>query len=175
MKFQDPNERDVVLGPLYATEAKADIPIFGPEKFASKNTKQLLNSIIKQALQSENNPVVNLLAITKLKMGQVPGNISQSGGSLIEDLEKLRLEAQGGGEKVKPTASKKIFSSRELHDEAHYTTPGISTSAKSNTESVDRVMLQRAIDGYLFNCKVNKAIINDDKWLQDVWEWIESK
>jgi hypothetical protein len=175
MKFLDPSERDIVLGPLYATEAKTDIPIFGPEKFTSRNIKQLLNSTVKQALQSETNPVVNLLATTKSKMSQVAGKTSQPDSSLSGDLERLQLEAQERDEKVKSRTSRKISSSRELHDEAHYTRRSISTSAESKKELLDHVMLQRAIDGYLFNCNLNNAIVNDDVWLQEVWEWIEGK
>ena len=98
MKFSDPHERDVVLGPLYATEAKTKIPVYGPEKFTSTNAKLFLNSTVKQALQSDANPVVNLLASTKPKMGQ---GLTQSDGSVNRALEKVQFEAlpeRGQGE-----------------------------------------------------------------------------
>jgi hypothetical protein len=171
MKFSDPNERDAALGPLHATEAKDNIPIFGAEKFTSKNTKLLVNSTVKQALQSNTNPVVNLLASTKSEMGHPPGKSSQTDASLSDDLHKLQLEVEKGrDEKANSLTSKIISSSRELHDKSHYTTRAKSETSK--TELLDHAMLQRAIDGYLFNCKLNKAIADDDEWLQDVWEWI---
>ena len=176
MEFSDPHEREVVLGPLYATEAKTEIPIYGAKKFTSTNTKLFLNSTVKQALQSDTNPVVNLLSSTKPKMGQVPANLSQSDGSVNTALEKVQLEAlpeKEQDEEVVLTTSKKISSSRELHDELHYTTRG--TPEESRTDLLDHVMLQRAIDGYLFNCKQNKAIVSDDEWLRDVWVWIEGQ
>lgn len=175
MEFTDPNERDKVLGPLYATAAKAELPIFGPNKFTSKNAQELLNWTLQQDLQLDDDPVVNLLTIKKRKMGQLPSNISQPGGSLSEDLDKVQLETQGEDGEVKLKTSKKISSNRELHDKAHYTTRLDPTSAESKAELLDHAMLQRAIDGYLFNCKVNKAIVKDDMWLQGVWEWIEGQ
>ena len=174
MNFSDPSERDKVFGPLYATAAKAQIPIFGPEKFTSKNAQQLLDSTLKQDLQSEENPVVNLLPTKKLKMGQRPSDISQFGGSLSEDLEKLKVESQGLKD-TESTTSKKLSSHRELHDQAHYTVRLDATSTESKEELLNHAMLQRAIDGYLFDCKMNKAIVKDDLWLRDVWEWIEGR
>jgi hypothetical protein len=174
MKFSDPSESDKVLGPLYATAAKTEVPIFGPDKFTSKTAQQLLNATIIQNLRSENNSVVNLLSTKKPRMGHELSNISQSGGSLSEDLDKLQLEAQEDA-KAKLTTSKKISSNRQLHEEAHYTSRLDSTSAESKDELLDHVMLQRAIDGYLFDCKINKAIVRDDVWSQYIWEWIEGK
>lgn len=176
IKFSDPSERDEVLGPLYATEAKDGIPIFGAEKFASKNTKLFLNSTVKQALQSDTDPIVDLLASTNSKMDQTPHKASQVGISLHGDFQKVQLEARqakGRDLKADSSASKTISSSRELHDKSHYSTRG--TSKEARTELLDHVMLQRAIDGYLFNCKLNKAVAIDDEWLQDVWVWIEGQ
>ena len=175
IKFSDPNEREIVLGPLYATETKAEIPIYGAEKFTSKNAKSLLNSAVKQALQSGANPVVNLLALTDPKLGEVPGNVAQGDEPVRKDLEKLQLEAQldkGQDDKAVSTTLMKISSSRELHDELHYTVRG--TLEESRTDMLDHVMLQRAIDGYLFNCNLNQAVVNDE-WLRDVWVWIDGQ
>jgi hypothetical protein len=174
MEFADPNERDKVLGPLYATAAKAELPIFGPNKFTSKNVQQLLKLTVQQDLQSKEDPVINLLGKKKPKMGQLPSDLSQSGGSLSEDLDKLQLESQREEEKAESKTSKKTFSYRELHDKAHYTVRLDSTS-KSKEELLDHVMLQRADKGYLFDCKANKSIVGDDKWLQGVWEWIQGQ
>jgi hypothetical protein len=168
MKFLDPSERDVILGPLYATEAKDEIPVFGPDNFKSKNARLLLNSKVKLALQSDTNPVANLLVSTQ------PEIISQSAGPPSKDLEKLHLR-KDDEEEIVLTTAKKIPSSRELHDESHYTSRGVSASSESKKDMLDHVMLQRAMDGYLFNCKLNRTIVNDDEWLQNVWEWIEGE
>ena len=174
MKFSDPNERDRVLGPLYATVAKAQIPIFGPDKFTSKDVQKLLEVTLKGDLLSEYNPVVNLLSTETLKMDQKTSSISVSGGSLGEYIDNLKPNLQGD-EKAEPRTSNKIYSHQELHDQAHYTTQIDPTLTESNEKLLDRVMLQRAMRGYLFNCNINQDIVKDDVWLQDVWEWIEGR
>jgi hypothetical protein len=168
MKFADTKERDAVLGPLYANEAKANIPIFGS---GSKEAKAALNSTIKQFLQSDVNPVVDLLS----KTIQTPGGLGVAAGSISEDLEKLQMEASsenGQVQRVRPDVPK-ITSSREKHDASHYTMRGKPEEPK--TDKLDHVMLQRALDGYLFNCKLNQTLIKDDPWLRNVWEWMEGK
>ncbi|KAG0651851.1 SEH-associated 4 [Hyphodiscus hymeniophilus] len=157
MKFSDPSERDKVLGPLYASAAKAQIPIFGPDKFTSVATQQLLSSTVQQDLQSVDNPVINLLTRNKPKMGQEPSSISRSEESLSEGFDNLKLETRSV--ETEPTTSKKILSHQEQHDKAHYTVCLDSTLTKSKGELLDHVMLQRANDGYLFNCEVNKSVI----------------
>ena len=175
IRFLDPSERDEVLGPLYATEAKDGMPIFGAEKFTSKNTKLFLNSVVKQALQSDTDPIVNLFASASSKMNQTPHKASQVDVSPNEDAQKVQLEArQDKGRDLRADSStSKTISSRELHDKSHYSTRGASEEAR--TELLDHVMLRRAIEGYLFNCKLNKAIAMDDLWLRDVWVWIEGQ
>jgi hypothetical protein len=176
MKFQDPSEHEAVLGPLYATEAKDDIPIFGSDKFTSKKAQLLLNSKVKQALQSTANPVIDFLAPIGSEMGRELSSIGQTPKSLSDTFSKLQLEAQleaWQGEKAKLKTPKRIFSSRERHDRTHFTNRDLAQSTGSKTGLLGHVMLQRALDGYLFNCKQNKAIVDDDVWLRDVWEWIE--
>jgi hypothetical protein len=175
MKFSDPAEREKVIGPLYATAVKAEVPIFGPDKFTSKKIQQALNSTIKQDLESEDNPVVNSLATKKSRMSQTSGRIIQCGEPLAEDLNKLELATQENGKECESRNLEKVMSSRERHDEAHYTTCLGTRTNVSKVDLLDHVMLQRAIDGYLFNCKANKAIVKDDQWLHDIWEWIEGK
>jgi hypothetical protein len=172
MNFKDPGERDNVLGPLFANEAKAGIPIFGPEKFASKSTRARLDAIVKRLLQSPQEHVINLLAATEASSGQklnTPRLDSLNGklGQLNIEPESARMQS----EDTNLVSPKKALSSRKLHHTSHYT----SSSTNSNSEILGHVMLQRAMGGYLFNCKQNMAVVDDDAWLQDVWEWIEGK
>lgn len=174
MEFADPNERDKILGPLYATAAKAELPFFGDDRFTSRNALQLLNMTVQQNLQSEDDPVIDLFTTKKPTRSQSPSNISRSGGWLSEDLDRMKVETQGKHREGKLTTSKEISTHRESHDKAHYTTRVDSTS-KSKAELLDHVMLRRAIGGYLFDCKLNKDIVEDDMWLRGVWEWIEGQ
>ena len=76
---------------------------------------------------------------------------------------------------IEPDAPNKICSSRELHDRSHYLTFRGSSPPNPSNELPSHVMLNRAEDGYLFDCKKNQLIAANDHWLRDVWEWIEGK
>jgi hypothetical protein len=171
MKFDDASEREKVFGPLFATAAKSNFPVFGPDKFQSSKIKTLLDTAIKTSLQSPEDPIVDLASID-LEMSQTSSNIG---------ISQLQLEGKGskpgGSEKASAELGPldKVYTSREVHDRFHYSTLGLVPSTKSRSELLDHVMLRRAVDGYLFNCKINKTVVCDDQWLQDLWEWIEGK
>ncbi len=172
MNFDDISEQEKVLGPLFATAAKSNVPVFGPDKFKSSNIKQLLDTAIKKSLQSPKDPIVNLLASVDLEMSQTLSNTGishlqlEGKGSKTEDSEKISAESD---------PPNKVYSSREAHDRLHYSTLSLVPSTKSRSELLDHVMLRRAVDGYLFDCENNKTVVSDDPWLQDLWEWIKGK
>jgi hypothetical protein len=172
MDFADPSEREKVLGPLFATAAKADVPIFGPNKFASASIKNVLNAAIKKSLHSDLDPIVDLLASTDLAIEPFKDEMTQ--------LRKSSKVAKGKMvdskiSSIESDAPNKVYSSRELHDRSHYSTfRGFSTSTPGS-ELPSHVMLNRAEDGYLFDCKKNQLMVANDNWLRDVWGWIEGK
>jgi hypothetical protein len=177
MTFTDPNERDELLGPLFASEAKADSPVFGPQRFTLKTTRARLESTVKKLLQSPEDPVVNLLNPTEASSG--PELIYSKPSTLSNNLEQLRSEHKGSKTALKKlldsVVSSKVLSSIELHDNSHYTSASLGPSAQPKSDILDQIMLQRATRGYLFDCAQNQAIVADDPWLQDVWRWIRGK
>ena len=182
MKFTDSAEQERILGPLFETEATADVPIFGAEKFNSQKAKSLLKAAIKRSLQLKEDPVIDLLAPEDFKMGQSPSVIDLSSDPLTNQLSQTHLnDTVEKGHKAQLESSginagaKKVFSSRELHDKSHYSVLSLESPTKSKSELLDHMMLQRAMDGYLFDCQKNKTLVVGDQWLQDVWEWIAGK
>lgn len=172
MKFSDPAEQENVLGPLYATAAKAEVPVFGPDGYRSEKTQDLLNAAIKKAVHCLDDAVVDLLAPSGALVGKFA---TKTEASMAKEAAKLRLSVALHGDEKYPQevpADKKVFSSRELHDRSHYSVLRSLPGPKAQHEALDHVMLQRAINGYLFNCLDNKAIVADDQWLQGAWDWI---
>jgi hypothetical protein len=173
MSFKDPKEHESVLGPLFETEAKAAIPVFGQEKFISKNTKLVVDGTVKEALRSTSESVINLLAPPEPNLGQASNSMIIE--SLPDQLDQLsmskneNIDTENGHNYV----SVPTYSSRELHDKSHYTLVGIKGSTKSLGEQLENVLLRRAKKGYLFDCELNKSIVSDNHWLQDVWNWIK--
>lgn len=163
MDFKDPKEREIVLGPLFATEAKAAMPVFGPHRFTSKPTKQMVNDTIKKALQSTSESVVNLLRPTEGGIGVTTNGLI--GKALGDQLQHVNISRTGNVDSVN-AVSASMSSSRELHG-----IPDFSFMS----EQLDNVMLRRAKEGYLFDCKKNKKIVGADHWLQEVWGWIDSR
>jgi hypothetical protein len=175
MSFKDPKERESVLGPLFETEAKGAIPVFGQEKFMSNNTKFVVDGTVKKALLSTSESVINLLAPPEPNLGQASNSMITE--SLPNQLDQLSMSKNGNidTENGRNSISVLIYSSRELHDKSHYTLFGIKGSTKSLGEQLDNILLRRAKKGYLFDCELNKSIVSGNHWLQDVWDWIEGK
>lgn len=176
MSFKDPNERDELLGPLFASEAKADAPVFGPERFTLKSTRAKLDAAVRTLLQSQYDPVVNLLAAAGSAIG--PELSPSKASSLRNNLDQLRLEHKSSktiSKKKDSIQPSKVLSSIELHDESHYTSISLRPSAQPKSDILDQIMLQRAARGYLFDSAQNQTIVSDDPWLQDVWRWIKGK
>lgn len=170
MSFNDLRERIELLGPLFASEAKLDRPVFGPHRFALNTTRVEVESEIKRLLESKDDPIVNLLAPTEAELA------SSKPGTLSNNLEQLRLEhktPKTASSKTKPVPSSKVLSSIELHDKSHYTSASLGPSAQPKSDILDQIMLERAARGYLFDCAQNQLIVTDDPWLQDVWRWIK--
>lgn len=69
MSFKDTKEREAIMGPLFATEAKAEIPIFGEHKFTSKDTKSIVHAFVKEALNLTSDSVINLLPPPEYNVG----------------------------------------------------------------------------------------------------------
>ncbi|TAQ91242.1 hypothetical protein B7494_g458 [Chlorociboria aeruginascens] len=176
MSFGDPMERAKVLGPLYATQAKAEIPVFGNLKLTSPKTASLIAASVQEALQTNTNPLVDLHSKKASNMGDLSSNSIVGEKKLGDILSQVNLdnELEEANGKGKASGSKKTLSSRELHDRSHYSVAGLSPSTESKPDSPDHVMLKRAVDGYLFDCKLNKEIVSSDPWLQTVWDWIAS-
>ncbi|KAH6682042.1 hypothetical protein B0J14DRAFT_577770 [Halenospora varia] len=172
MKFADPKERESMLAPLYATAAKANVPVFGPQGFNSDDTQKKLAVAVKQAIHSDEDPVVNLLALQEMGKGL------QDSDSLGNDMSNLNLKGKGKEDAAESgEASNKLpkfQSSRELHDMAHYSVQKPPPTLHRTSETLESEMLRRAKAGYLFDCMRNKEIVESDPWLQDVWEYISS-
>ena len=167
MDFKDPIERETVLGPLFATEAKAAIPLFGPDRLASKHTKSIIDAAVKKALEKTADVVIDLTAPEDNMATETSNGHHERLG-----IFKNAKENSDGTDAF--AAAPSLLSSQELHDKSYYSssTPA-STPSKYNL--MVNTMIRRAKDGYLLNATHNKAIVQEDQWLHDVWDWIEGK
>jgi len=157
MTFEDVSERVKVRGPLFAAAAKLNVAVFGPAKFHSPRSQTLLNAAIEKSLRSSENPIVQLTSSVDL------------------ELSKSHFLSDAGISTSQLSTSTQVYTNREVHDQLHYSMLGLIGSRKPRSRLLDHIMLRRALDGYLFDCKINKRIATDDQWLQDTWEWIQGK
>lgn len=157
MTFEDASEGVKIRGPLFAAATKLNVAVFGPAKFHSPRSQTLLNAAIKKSLRSSENPIVDLASSIDLELSQSHflSNASISTSQL--------------------STSTQVCTNREVHDQLHYSMLGLTRSKKPRSGLLDHIMLRRALDGYLFDCKINKRIATDDQWLQDTWEWIQGE
>ena len=174
-RFADPEEHAKVLGPLYTSDMKCQLPPFGPDRFQSMKTKKLIASSMEKLIVSKIDTVVDYLALKQL-LETTARRKRAATEAMTNGLREVNLKSGDRVAKSKvPLRVSRAISSRELHDKSHYSTRVKTRATKAESEQRDLVMLQRAVDGYLFNPKTNKAILADDKWLQDIWEWIFGK
>lgn len=168
INFEDAPEKVKVRGPLFATAAKLNVPVFGPRRFQSSGSQILLNNAIKKSLRSLEHPTVDLLVSTCFQVSQ-----SQTSRDARILTSQLIGKENSGNAKTDVSTSSKISHRREVHAKFHYSMLSLSLSVNPRSELFDHVMLRRAVNGYLFDCKINKTVATDDQWLQNLWEWIQ--
>jgi hypothetical protein len=179
LKFKDPKEQEATVGPLFATAAKADAPVFGPVDFTSTEATQKITAAIRKAIHSTDDPVVDLLvtadsaiprSLDCLDLASKPSSENLSKPGILTS--KTNKDRANNVQSPGATDGKKFYTSRELHDKSHYSAHGLTPATKSKSELIDSVMLRRALNGYLFDCKKNWKLVEGDQWLQEVWEWV---
>jgi len=182
LTFKDPKEQEATVGPLFATAAKADAPVFGPVDFTSTEATRKITGAIKKAVHSKEDPVVDLLIPANPALSQSSDALDLTSKSSSENLSRLGIHpsktTKDRFNDVEPPGNadgKRFYSSRELHDKSHYSARALTPAIKSKSDLIDSVMLRRALDGYLFDCKKNWKLVAGDQWLQEVWEWVSGR
>lgn len=171
MKFSARTEQESNLGPLIATALKGDVPIFGPHSYKNHDVKARLTSDLKEIVLQPQNHVVDMnesksvngsaLLVTS-NARSVKNQTDDAGLAITKHLAQRGTPGQ-------------FLSSSEQHDQKHYAALRTMPGTKEQHEKLDKVMLRRAKDGYLFNSKLNMTIVSEDRWLQDVWGWVNRK
>lgn len=65
------------------------------------------------------------------------------------------------------------IASRALHENLLKATNETAGFPRAAQLVLDHIMLARAKESYLFDCRRNRTVISDDHWLKGVWGWIE--
>jgi hypothetical protein len=175
MRFSDSDERETVLGPLFASAAKANVAVYGPEKFITAEAKQKILAEIKDAIHSKDDPVIELVAtdqqVTSDTMPEEK-RVKASAASMLKlDLDQPNAKAASNKVINDP---KTADSTREINEMMRTSMTSVAPAVKAQAETRDNIMLRRAIDGYLFDCEKNLALLKNDESLQGAWQWIKS-
>ena len=178
IQFSDSEEQETVLGPLFATAAKANVAVFGRDKFVTSRVKQNLVNGIRAAIHSGKDPVFESTYYSNSvdRDGTPTKEIDTS-----ENETPTTLLARSGRDQVKkvsnhPVEESRLTSSdhepRQEMDEQPVT--GTASPIKSQDETRDNIMVRRAVDGYLFDCAKNVVLLKADEGLRQAWSWIKS-
>lgn len=175
MKF-DTSQTIETLGPFFVENALSDIPIFGPEKAD-------VGAIAEEALKTYA-PQDDLLVDEAASTLPLPESFVGA-KSVAEKLQALRAYIQDVAASKEPdlgTPLRKLSSisldpspgssNRSLHENLLKSTTELTGFPKAAQVVLDHVMLLRAKEKYLFDCRVNRAVVADDPWLKGVWGWI---
>lgn len=63
-------------------------------------------------------------------------------------------------------------SSRKAHEDLHDLTPAPCRLNLEDALASSTITRRRCAEGYLFDCDKNTRIVEDDRWLKDMWSWI---
>lgn len=176
MKF-DTSQTIETLGPFFVENALSDIPIFGPEKAD-------VGAIAEEALKTYA-PEDDLLVDESASTMPLPESFVGA-KTVAESLQALRAyiqdiapsrESDPGIIPLRKMSSISLdpspgSSNRSLHENLLKSTTELTGFPKAAQVVLDHVMLLRAKEKYLFDCRVNRAVVADDPWLKGVWGWI---
>lgn len=184
MKFE-PGQTAETLGPFFRENALSEIPIFGPDKAD-------VGAIADTAMETYS-PEGDLLVDEAASDVPLPEAFTKA-TTIAEKLKALRAYTWGISypDVVGKDESHRIFdqmmlikiredwregpskpSNHALHEGLLKSTMEIAGFPKAAQAVLDHVMLLRAKEKYLFDCRVNRAVVADDPWLKSVWGWIE--
>lgn len=179
----EPTQTKEIMGPFVVENALSDIPIFGPNRAD-------VGAIADMTVE-EYNPEGELLADELASSVVLPESFA-SARTLAERLKALRKyiwaincpDMDGDDfEKVDhPAMLSRLqtdgpqetsqHSSRSLHEALLKSTMETAGFPKPAQVILDHIMLFRAQEKYLFDCRVNCTVVDDDPWLKSVWGWI---
>lgn len=179
----EPRQTKETMGPFIAENALSDIPIFGPGKADV--------DAIAESTVEESNPAGQLL-VDELASSTVLPESFATARSLAERLKALRryiwginhphIDEDEFDQTDHPTMLSRLqadgsqetsqHSSRSLHEALIKSTMETAGFPKPAQVILDHIMLFRAQEKYLFDCRVNCAVVDDDPWLKSVWGWI---
>lgn len=63
-------------------------------------------------------------------------------------------------------------SSRKAHEDLHDLGPAASRMGLEDALASSTISRRRCAEGYLFDCDKNARIVDNDRWLKDMWTWI---
>lgn len=160
--FDDPNETIDVYGPMAYSVMGRDVE-FGQQPLSPRQTQE--GSIIgprstKDPLSKTADAIYSSVALRHSTLAKK----SEQGSSLGLFNDE---SGQGKHSKIYP-------SSRERHVQNFH--KALDSEINNNAYgALSLVTRERATKGYLFDCKNNQVIVQDDPWLQDVWSWIDGE
>jgi WD repeat-containing protein mio len=153
-RFTDPEEAESILGPIVSLAAQRDA-VFS----SSTNDIQSADSAAMLGVSGEFHSDSNMRDWMAKSIKWIAKEVLAP--DPLTNLRDLSI------------TEKKILSSRERHEKSHYVLLKGFISANTAYAILNSLMLQRCRKRYLFDCAVNRDILADDPWLQDVWLWIE--
>jgi hypothetical protein len=176
--FADSDEQEAVLGPLFATAAKADVAVFGPDKFTTSENKKKMVNEIKIAIHSREDPVAELLAGPESNTDATTSDDDRDktlGASMsILGLAKSKKDKSSITQNNVLDDTRLANSGRETHQKVQNSMVSLAPTVKAQGNTRDNIMLRRAINGYLFDCAKNITLLKNDEWLQGAWLWVKS-
>ena len=149
------------IGGLVATNIKDGcIPIISP----NPNSESYPNKIVRVFNSSNGGKISDALrAIRPKDVGILPAQRSSGSPFPLDD----------GNVHLTYIHQKSSLSSGEAHDKLHEFYLAKDKLNLQDALSTFDLTRRRCAEGYLFDCKQNAVIVNEDPWLEQMWLWID--
>lgn len=92
-----------------------------------------------------------------------------------EDRSELRVSQDDVRDMTGVSPGEYHTSSRKAHEDLHDLGPAASRMSLEDALASSTITRRRCADGYLFDCDKNARIVENDRWLKDMWSWIGSE
>ncbi|KAF3769858.1 hypothetical protein M406DRAFT_246127 [Cryphonectria parasitica EP155] len=178
------NQAKDTLGPFVLENFLSNLPIFGPDRasvaamadrargdFTADHGRledEMASSVpLPETFTSASTISEKLKALRGYKWGITNPDLAEKEDlTLYGPMTLIKLQ-EGLPEESSNVAS------RSLHESLLRSTMETAGFPRAAQLVLDHTMLSRAKEKYLFDCRVNRTVVDDDPWLKDVWGWIE--
>lgn len=136
----------------------------------SKNNSSNSTSASTSEIRFLKNTIRRLGPLSEGNMSNFVNSVRSKDGN-----SKAREAADTANTNGRAAVARKPQSSRESHEKLLENNTADTKLGIGEALALFTVARRRGVEGYLFDCEKNIELLRDDRWLQRLWVWIDSR